>query len=101
MIVKNYPNSISFKGDLCPSPHGNFTFSDLPLVRREGRTDHVTVSWKYQVDMILYANWISSTTIWMKAFTKDYVFPSYCGLATLWMNIEQDDHPIFGVKMTR
>ena len=38
--VLNYP-----KGDLCRAPHGNFTFSDLPTVRREGETDHVTVSW--------------------------------------------------------
>ena len=41
------------KGDLCPFPHGNFTFSDLPVVRRDGQTDHVDVSWKHQVMIIL------------------------------------------------
>jgi len=46
-----------FTGDLCPAPHGNFTFSDLPLVRREGQTDHVTVSWNQQVENSECAAW--------------------------------------------
>ena len=41
---------INNTGDLCPPPHGNFTFSDLPIVKRNGQTDHVSVAWTYQVD---------------------------------------------------
>ena len=41
---------INNTGDLCPPPHGNFTFSDLPIVKRNGQTDHVSVTWTNQVD---------------------------------------------------
>ena len=41
---------VSITGDLCPPPHGNFTFSDLPIVKRKGQTDHVSVTWTNQVD---------------------------------------------------
>ena len=41
---------INNTGDLCPPPHGNFTFSDLPIVKRNRQTDHVSVAWTYQVD---------------------------------------------------
>ena len=45
---------INNTGDLCPPPHGNFTFSDLPIVKRNGQTDHVSVAWTYQVDQRIF-----------------------------------------------
>merc|ERR1711962_1253043 len=46
-----------YTGDLCPPPHGNFTFSDLPIVKRKGQTDHVSVAWTNQVENSECVSW--------------------------------------------